>query len=380
MATFSQYKTKNGDKRWKFQAYLGINPSTGKPVKTTRRNFKTQREAKLALARLQNDYENNLLKKDKPKTYKEVYELWMTEYKKTVRGSTLLKTERIFKNHILDELGDIYISEINPIKIQELMDKWANKYNTASKMMNYTGLVFKYAIRFGMITSNPTESIRKPKAKKRKKVEEHFYDKDQLKLFLEVLYTHPNIKVQAFFRLLAMTGMRKQEAGALEWKDVDFEGKTVNIYKAVTRTANGLELDTTKTVGSSRIISIDQGTLDKLSEWKIEAAPPSEDWLIFGNATAKNPHDIMSLDTSRKWLLDIQDKMDEKEKKQLPRITVHGFRHTQASLLIEMGASLKEVQFRLGHEDIQTTMNTYAHVSKLAKEKLADKFNKFVDF
>lgn len=92
MATFSQYKLKNGEKRWKFQAYLGINPSTGKPVKTTRRNFKTQREAKLALARLQSDYESDILKKDKPKTYQEVYELWMTEYKKTVRGSTLLKT------------------------------------------------------------------------------------------------------------------------------------------------------------------------------------------------------------------------------------------------------------------------------------------------
>ncbi len=63
----------------------------------------------------------------------------------------------------------------------------------------------------------------------------------------------------------------------------------------------------------------------------------------------------------------------QEAKEKTTRITVHGFRHTQASLLIEMGASLKEVQFRLGHEDIQTTMNTYAHVSKLAKEQLADK-------
>lgn len=177
-----------------------------------------------------------------------------------------------------------------------------------------------------------------------------------------------------------MTGMRKQEAGALEWRDIDFKAKTVNIYKAVTRTANGLEIDTTKTVGSSRIISIDQGTLDKLLEWKETVLPPSDEWLIFGHSSAKKPHDIMSLDTSRKWLMSIQDKMDKKQKKKLPRITVHGFRHTQASLLIEMGASLKEVQFRLGHEDIQTTMNTYAHVSKLAKEQLADKFNKFIDF
>ncbi|EOS7930339.1 tyrosine-type recombinase/integrase [Enterococcus hirae] len=380
MATFEEYKKKNGDKAWKFQAYLGINPETGKPVKTTRRNFKTQREAKLALARLQSEYEDNLLKKEKPKTYKDVYDLWMTEYKRTVRGSTLLKTERIFKNHVLEELGDIYISEITPIKIQELMDKWANKYDTAPKMMNYTGLVFKYAVRFGIIESNPTDAIRKPKRRKKATVEEPFYDKNQLKLFLDELYNQPNLKIQAFFRLLAMTGMRKQEAGTLEWRDIDFKDKTVNIYKAVTRTANGLEIDTTKTVGSSRIISIDQGTLDKLNEWKKVALPPSDDWLIFGQTNAKNPHDIMSLDTSRKWLMSIQDKMDKKQKKKLPRITVHGFRHTQASLLIEMGASLKEVQFRLGHEDIQTTMNTYAHVSKLAKEQLADKFNKFIDF
>ncbi len=86
--------------------FVGINPETGKSVKTTRRNFKTQREAKLALARLQSEYENNLLKKEKPKTYRDVYDLWMTEYKRTVRGSTLLKTERIFNNHVLEELGE----------------------------------------------------------------------------------------------------------------------------------------------------------------------------------------------------------------------------------------------------------------------------------
>lgn len=67
MATFEQYKKKNGEKAWKFQAYLGINPETGKPVKTTRRNFKTQREAKLALARLQSEYEDILMKKKNQK-------------------------------------------------------------------------------------------------------------------------------------------------------------------------------------------------------------------------------------------------------------------------------------------------------------------------
>lgn len=380
MASFEQYKDKNGDKRWKFQAYLGIHPETGKPVKTTRRNFKTQREAKLALAILQSNFENELSKKEKPKTYSEVYDSWMIEYEKTVRGSTLLKTKRIFKNHILDELGDMYISEITPLKIQELMNNWAAKYTTASKIMNYTGLVFKYAVRFGLIDRNPVDSILKPKVKNAKKQDESFYDKDELKLFLDALYKNASLKVQAYFRLLAMTGMRKQEANALEWKDVDFKNQTVNIEKAVSRSATGLHISETKNKGSNRIISIDSATLEKLKEWKLENKPLSDEWLIFGKSEAINPHDIMSLDTSRKWLLTIQDEMDKTLEKPIHRITTHGFRHTHASLLVEMGASLKDIQYRLGHTDIQTTMNVYSHVSKSAKEKLANKFNEFIDF
>lgn len=380
MATFKEYKLKDGQRRWKFQAYLGINPNTGKPVKTTRRNFKTQREAGLALAALQTSFENELSKKEKPKTYEEVYDIWMIEYEKTVRSSTLLKTKRIFKNHVLDALGDTYISEITPLKIQELMNEWSAKYSTANKMMNYTGLVFKYAVRFGLITQNPVESILKPKSRKNKKTDDSFYDKDELKTFLNTLYQYPNLKVQAYFRLLAMTGMRKQEVGALEWHDIDFDKHIVTIDKAVSRTEAGLIIDETKNEGSNRIISVDSSTLDKMKEWKEEAKPPSDDWLIFGNANSDKSHDIMSLDTSRKWLLSIQDEIDKDLDEPLHRITTHGFRHTHASLLVEMGASLKDIQYRLGHSDIQTTMNVYAHVSKSAKEKLANDFNAFIDF
>lgn len=379
MATFKEYKLKDGQKRWKFKTYLGINPDTGKEITTTRRGFKTQKEAKNAEAKLQVDYQNNLLKKNKPKTYQEVYDMWIIEYEKTVRGSTLLKTKRIFTNHTLKKLGEFYITEITPVKIQEIMNEWSGKYVTANKMMNYTGLVFKYAIRFGMISQNPVDAILKPKSKKTNKItDEAFYDKDQLKKFLKTLYNNPDIKIQAYFRLLAMTGMRKQEANALEWQDIDFDKKVITIDKAVSRSETGLHISSTKNEGSNRIISIDAGTLDKLREWKDTKQPPSDDWLIFGKSDATKPHDLMSLDTSRKWLISIQEEMDKDSR--IHRITTHGFRHTHASLLVEMGASLKDIQYRLGHTDIQTTMNVYSHVSKLAKEKLANKFNSYIDF
>nr|MBO0464244.1 tyrosine-type recombinase/integrase [Enterococcus sp. DIV2402] len=61
----------------------------------------------------------------------------------------------------------------------------------------------------------------------------------------------------------------------------------------------------------------------------------------------------------------------------MPVITAHGFRHTHCSLLFESGASMKEVQERLGHKDIQTTMNIYAHVSP---EKVKDTASKFANY
>ncbi|MDY4308083.1 site-specific integrase [Enterococcus mundtii] len=176
-----------------------------------------------------------------------------------------------------------------------------------------------------------------------------------------------------------MTGMRKQEASALFWKDLNTQLKTININKAITRTASGLEIDKTKTVGSTRIISIDDGTINKLLEWKETQDPTSDDFLIFNNQNG-GPHSLISLDTPRKWLIATQDEMDRIAQKKIPRITTHGFRHTHVSLLVEMGATLKEIQDRLGHDDIQTTMDTYAHVSKSAREQLANQFNTFIDF
>ncbi|WP_309501258.1 tyrosine-type recombinase/integrase [Lysinibacillus sphaericus] len=67
------------------------------------------------------------------------------------------------------------------------------------------------------------------------------------------------------------------------------------------------------------------------------------------------------------------------KKYKLGTITTHGLRHTHCSLLFEAGASLKEVQDRLDHSDVQTTMNIYAHVTKKAKEEAIQKFASYLE-
>ncbi|WP_431029649.1 Arm DNA-binding domain-containing protein [Lysinibacillus sp. LZ02] len=86
--TIESYELKNGEKRYKFQIYVGVDPLTGKEQRTTRRGFKTKKEAALALARLKLDIDNGTFRKVQAETFQDVYELWIEQYKKTVEEST----------------------------------------------------------------------------------------------------------------------------------------------------------------------------------------------------------------------------------------------------------------------------------------------------
>ena len=366
-----EYVKKNGEKAYMFKLYLGIDQDTKKPIRTTRRGFRTQREARLAIA----DLELNGLSKPESEpqmihTYEQIYNLWYEEYKTTVKASTLLKTERVFKNHILPAFGNKPIQDIKPMDAQNQMNIWHKKLVRASMVMNYAVLVFDYAIRMQLINMNPTKVIKKPVRKEsvREDKDMNFYDKDELKKFMAALENNNNFRAFVYFRLLAFTGMRKGESLALKWSDIDLEKQTLYINKAVSRSATGLYIQTPKTPSSIRRISIDDKTVSILQEYKKE----SPDGLVFQSEDGG----ILSPAKPRKWYLTAMKNLPDDFK----QISIHGFRHTHASLLFEAGASIKDVQSRLGHSDIQTTMDVYTHVSKTAKEQLANRFNNYVDF
>ncbi|WP_370590106.1 tyrosine-type recombinase/integrase [Candidatus Vagococcus giribetii] len=90
--------------------------------------------------------------------------------------------------------------------------------------------------------------------------------------------------------------------------------------------------------------------------------------LVFSNLS----NELLQPRITRKYQLRLEKKYG------MRRITTHSLRHTHCSLLFEAGASIKEVQERLGHSGIQTTLNIYAHVSKEKKEQTADIFAKYV--
>ena len=366
MATYQQYQLKDGKRKWQVKGYIGLDEN-GKKTFTTKRGFETKRQAEFAWAKLQLEFEENKHAPYAQMTFGEATEEWLNEYEKTVEESTLFKTEQLFKNHILPAFGERLIAEITPLDIQQQLYEWSTSYTKANLFMRYAGMVFDYAYRLDYIKENPTLKVRTIKTKQVEK-KENFYNKDQLKLFMQALKDGTNKRAYVFFRLLAFTGMRKGELLALNWEDVDFECQLITIDKAVAMKETGWYIKAPKTKASIRTISLDDITINVLKDYQ-EACGNSEG-LVFQSEGGG----ILSPAKPRKWYLQALKKTD------LPPITIHGFRHTHCSLLFESGATLKDVQYRMGHSDIQTTMNIYSHVTSTAKERLANKFNCYVDF
>lgn len=381
MANIQSYQ-KDGKKFYKFQIYIGTDPLTGKRLKTTRSGFATKKEAQLALSRLQLEIERGDFRKKSVETFNDIYLLWVEQYRNTVEASTFVKTTSIFKNHILPSLGDYKIEKVNVQTCQKHVNEWFNKLQKYRTVKSYASKVFDYAVTLGIITDNPMKRVTMPKSLNIPDENEtiNYYTKEQLIHFLKCLEKENNYKAYALFRLLSFSGMRKGEALALQWNDVNFKDSEIRINKALARgEENKLYVKVTKTKGSIRTIKMDKVTMAILEGWKKQQ---TNDYLKLGINTLKPNQLVFSNECNeylqppqtRKWIVQVQKKYH------LEKITTHGLRHTHCSLLFEAGATIKEVQDRLGHTDVQTTMNIYAHVTEKAKEAAAEKFAKYMDF
>lgn len=373
-----EYKDKNGNKKYLFKVYLGTDFITGKQKRTTRRGFNTEREAKLAEAKLLMEVDEYGFAGNTNSSFKEVYELWLETYQTTVKESTYWKTKQIFEKHILPKFGKLKVKAITVAFVQKQLNAWAKEYTKYRTYLNYTSKVMKFAVNMSMINQNVCEKVILPKAKTKKRAN-NFYNKEQLQTFFKAWGNEENLMHQTYFRLLAYSGMRKGEALALKWSDLNLKDHTVTIDKTVTIGDKGLVIisETPKNSYSERTIDIDKETFKLLLKWRKEqkklllmdgfnALAPNQ--LMFSNQhnTAIHPSHIANV--LKRFV----------NRHGLDAITPHGFRHTHCSLLLEAGVPIKEVQERLGHSDIKTTMNIYAHVTKKDEYDTGMKFADFI--
>ncbi|GEL14042.1 tyrosine-type recombinase/integrase [Lapidilactobacillus mulanensis] len=382
MASYKQYETKQGKKLWKFDIYLGTDLQTGKPKHTVRRGFNTKKEASLAASRLELEASRGAIVKDNNISFQTVYEQWYQAYVNTVGESTWNRTAGMFDNHILPALGKYRIRTITIAQIQRAVNDWfkiaARNYK---RWYNYVVDVFEFAIKHGYLEKNVAKLITVPKKRESAGDKfENFWDKDQLAEFFS--YLDPTLEMEKYtlFRVYAFCGVRRGEALALTWNDISFKDSTMRINKTLTQGEKGRQIiQAPKTRNSRRTIDLDPKTLNDLKEWKtiqkrkylmlgFNTLQPNQ--LIFAN----NKNGYKSLNTPAKWLKSIRVAHN------LTKVTVHGFRHSHCSALFSAGATIKEVQMRLGHADVATTLNIYTHVTKNQNKEVANKLAHYLDF
>jgi integrase len=214
----------------------------------------------------------------------------------------------------------------------------------------------KSALIAGIMTQNPVHDLALPRREKR---QAKVIPKND---FAKILAVDTSADMLATMcKVILMTGLRRGEALGLKWEDVDLDNATASIRRAIVATSVGVVNSQTKTEQSERVIplpSIVVSLLKSLQANKQEFIFTKEDGSLY------HPYSV------RKGIARLLEKAG------LDKVKVHELRHSYATMLLKLGENLKVVQEVLGHSSIQTTANTYSHVSIGMKKQAAAKIDK----
>nr|UWG80197.1 MAG: Telomere resolvase [Bacteriophage sp.] len=375
-----KYTTKNGETRYLFQTYLGIDPATGKERRTTRRGFKTMKEAKQAERNLLLDVEENGLPSNqsdgfRDPTFEELASLWLENYKTTVKPSTFenvrVKVEKMTEEHF----DGLKLKKITVAYCQRVVIELSKNYVLYNHYLSVINRIFKYAVLMDILNSNPFDKVIKPKSRQVQR-KGNFLTKEELKEFLKLAQTATLSYFFPLVHLMSYTGLRQGEALALKWSDIDFENKKITVDKTAVRIKEKQTLQTPKTKNSKRVISIDPTTLSILKSWKKDQIK-----IYFKNGKHFEGDDNFIFTNERTDWVQIHNFIPYFKRfvtdHKLKPITPHGLRHTHASLLFSAGVEPKNISDRLGHSTVQITLDLYTHITE---EQRTDTVEKLLEY
>lgn len=233
---------------------------------------------------------------------------------------------------------------------------------TIKNYISFVSSVFDYAVRTRVIAHNPCERCALPTISE---PDRKMLSIDEADRFLDVLETAP-LKYQAFFKLALYGGFRAGEILGLQWDDIDFRLNIVQIKRTAHYSkALGHYCTTPKTKSSNRILKLPEHVIDTLQKLQVEQRSLFEFGGVLWNEQTRvfttDKFVPMNSSTFSNWYKRTAEKND------LPLVSLHSFRHLNASLLINSGADIATVSSTLGHAQTTTTLNIYAHAFQKAR-------------
>ena len=331
-----------------------------------------KRKAEQALREVITEYERNhieILRKSIP--FCEYVKMWLEEVKLRVEQTTHEGYESIINSHIYP-----YFQKLN-VNLDDLRYHHLQAYyNLKFKRMSANSLrrhhiiinqVLKLALKRDLIANNPADKVTLPKVEK---FVGKFLSIEQGTTLLNAAKNTPMSTVI----ILAMTyGLRRSEIAGLKWDAVDFQGNTIIIRHIVTYVRTRIVKDRAKNNSSNRILPLNAQVREHLLALQEQQR---QDKKLLGKGYHNTEyvcrwpdgHALSPDYMSRRFKALLKEQG-------LPDVRFHDLRHSCASYMLKLGCSMKEVSDWLGHSNIQTSMNVYAHLDIEQKQNIADKFN-----
>jgi integrase len=325
----------------------------GKKKKKFKRGFRTKAEAsQWAMDFLQQQ------QSDLDMVFEKFVELYYEDIENRLKKTTMRTKKYIIDLKILPYFKDKRINDIKAADIRKWQNKLLNEGFSPTYLKtinNQLVAIINYAERYYDLKNNPCKkagTIGKSKAE-----EMLYWTKDEYLQFIEGVKDKPMSYMA--FQILYWTGMRIGELLALTFTDIDFENRKIIISKTYTRLEGEDMITTPKTPKSNRKVSIPKFLAEELQEYTDKLYGVMANERIF-HCTSSYMNSEMKRGVTATGV---------------KKIRLHDLRHSHASLLVEMGVAPLEMAKRLGHEKIETTLNTYSHLYPNKQALLADRLD-----
>ncbi|WP_227938150.1 tyrosine-type recombinase/integrase [Alkalihalobacillus deserti] len=301
---------------------------------------------------------------------------WFESKKVKLRPSTIRNYEEQLYYNILPYLGELNTSEIDEDVIQNyIMILHKQRGLSPATIRTSFGIVAEVlskAFKKGIIHEDFLSEISLPREVKKLRV----WDEKDIYTFLNAPNKILNLtRYYIGFVISIQTGMRMGEVLSLRWKDIDIENKMIFIRQTLAKdNENSYSFtDEGKTTSAIRIIYISDSLIEKLTQQKLFL---DNEKIIVGNTYHK--YDLVVCTQTGNWVHPNNFRRAFKvtvEQLNLPNIRVHDLRHSHSTYLLSKGVNPKIIQERLGHKNVNITLNTYSHALPSMQREAIGKFD-----
>lgn len=301
----------------------------------------------------------------------EWFNTWMDEYKSLqCKSQTVRLYRNNYKRYIQEPIGKKKVTDVKPAVLQKIINglhKAGYSRAIITSVQTIIKGMFLQALRDGIIINDPAKNLTLPKFRQKAKSERRVMSKEEMDIFLQYA---ENSAYYDYYRLALCTGLRINEAFALQWDDIDWKRKMICIKGTlVYESGQGVRKDSTKTAAGFREIPMIDASEALLKTLRKKRAKTR---ILLGtnwkeregleNLVLFNAFGSSLCDTNvRKDINRIVDQINQDDIK-FSHITPHTFRHTFATRGLEAGIPLKVMQTILGHSSLSMTADLYSHV------------------